>query len=213
MLLPLADDAAAWFVEAARAAVAAGERFDASAVELLMLLAPGDPSVALAIESVTVEPPTLAAYAREAVRGLRDAVAAGDEAAAREIVTMLETELLRVYRPSHGLGGFCDDVAAALAMLAAYDVGADDAHLMMAEELMLGVIRREWAGRAEHGLDANCEAAIALAALAERTAKDEYRGRAFEVMRDHAASYRDHGVHAAPYVRALRLIGAERRQS
>ena len=172
-----------------------------------MALAPGDPVVSSAIELIVAERATLAGCAREAARGLQAAAAARDEAAAREIVTALETELLRVYRPSHGLGAFRDDVAAALAMLGAYDVGADEAHLMMAEELMLGVVRREWARRAQHGLDANCEAAIALAVLAERTGKDEYRERALEVMRDYAASYRAHGVRAAAYVSALRVIG------
>jgi uncharacterized protein YyaL (SSP411 family) len=210
VLLPTADDAAAWFVETARAAVVSGEHLDARAVELLMSLAPGDPFVAAAIDAITAEPATLAGYAREATRDLREAVAARDEAAARQIVTALETEVLRVYRPSHGLGCFEDDVAVTLAMLAAYDTGADEAHLMMAEELMLGVIRREWAGRAQHGLDANCEAAISLTALAERTGKAEYRDRALEVMREYAASYRDHGVRAAPYVFALRVIGSGR---
>src|SRR5688572_10134502 len=172
-----------------------------------MSLAPGDPVVAAAIDGVAAEPATLAGYARDATRDLREAVAARDEAAAREIVTALETEVLHVYRPSHGLGRFEDDVAVTLAMLAAYDAGADEAHLMIAEELMLGIIRRDWAGRAKHGLEVNCEAAVALTALAERTGKAEYRDRALEVMHAYAASYRDHGVRAAPYVSALRVIG------
>jgi uncharacterized protein YyaL (SSP411 family) len=208
VLLPLADDAAEWFVETARAAVVSGEHLDARAVELLISLAPDDPVVTSAIDAVAAEPATLAGYAREATRDLRDAVAARDESAARQIVTALETEVLRAYRPSHGLGRFEDDVAVTLAMLVAYDTGADDAHLMMAEELMLGIIRREWEGRAQHGLDANCEAAIALTALAERTGKAEYRDRALEVMREYAASFRDHGVRAASYVSALRMIGS-----
>ncbi len=207
-MLPSADAAEAWFVDTARAAVRAGERLDADAVRLLMALAPGDPLVAVAIETLSAAPATLAAYARDATLRLRDAVTARDEAAARETVTALETEVLRVYRPSHGLARFEDDVAVALAMLAAYDVGADEAHLMMAEELILGVVRREWPRRGEHGLAANADAAVALAVLAERTGKAEYRERALEVMRGYAGSYQDHGVRAAPYVAALRMIGA-----
>jgi transketolase len=208
VLLPPAADAAAWFVETARAAVSSGERLDAQAVELWMSLAPGDPAVAAAIDSVVDEPPGLAAYAREAARGLNGAVARRDEATAREIVTALETEVLRAYRPAHGLGRFEDDVAVALAMLAAYDAGADDAHLMMAEELMLGVIRREWTVRAQHGLGGACDAAIALMALAARTGKAEYQARALDVLREHALGYRDLGVGAAPYVAALQIVEA-----
>jgi uncharacterized protein YyaL (SSP411 family) len=208
VLLPSADDAATWFVETARAAIDSGARVDADVVELLISLAPGDPVVVTAIESLSAEPSTLAGYARDAARRLRDAVAAGDQTTARDTVTALETEVLRVYRPSHGLGGFEDDAAVALTMLAAHGVGADDAHLMMAEELMLGLIRREWEHRARHGLRANCEAAVALAVLAARTGKEAYRERALEVMRDYAASYRDHGVAAAPYVSALRAVRA-----
>jgi uncharacterized protein YyaL (SSP411 family) len=218
VVLPTADDAAAWFVATARAAVLSGERVDAQAVRLLMALAPGDPAIAVAIDRLAserqredeserqAEGEPLAAYAREATLRLREAAAAGDEAAARETVTALETEVLRAYRPSRGLDRFEDDVAVALAMIAAYDIGADEAHLMMAEELMLGVLRREWARRAQHGLAANCEAAVALAALAARTDKVEYRERALEVMRGYAATYREHGVRAAAYVSALRMI-------
>ena len=206
MLLPSAEDAAAWFVETARAAVVSGDRLDADAVQLLMTLAPGDPIVSIAIETVVDEPESLAGYAREAAVRLHEAASARDEAEAREIVTALELEVLRVYRPSHGLASFENDVAVALAMLAAYDVGADEAHLMMAEELMLGVIRREWHQRTRHGLAANCEAAVALSALAARTDKPEYRDRALEVIHGYAASYRDHGVRAAPYISALRMI-------
>lgn len=206
MLLPSAEDAAAWFVETARAAVASGERLDADAVQLLMALAPGDPIVAVAIETVIAGPESLAGYARDAATRLREAAAARDETAAREIVTALELEVLRVYRPAQGLASFENDIAVALAMLAAYDVGADEAHLMMAEELLLGVIRREWSERTRHDLAANCEAAVALTALAAHTGKSEYRERALEVMHGYAASYRDRGVGAAPYVSALQVV-------
>jgi uncharacterized protein YyaL (SSP411 family) len=206
VLLPSAADAAAWFVETARAAVASGVRLDARAVQLLMALAPGDPAIGEAIEAVSDEPDTLAGYARDATTKLREAAEAHDEHAARAIVTALELEVLRAYRPSQGLAGLENDAAVALAMLAAYDIGADEAHLMMAEELMLGVIRREWGERTRHDLAANCEAAVALAALAAQTGKAEYRERALEVMRGYAATYREHGVAAAPYVSALQVI-------
>jgi hypothetical protein len=218
VLPPFAEDASAWFVETARAAVMSGARLDAAAVELLIALAPGDPAISVAIanlehESPNPEPGTwnlergsLAAVAREAIVRLRQAVAAGDEPAARETVTAFEEAVLRTYRPSHGLDSFPDDAAVAIAMLAVHDVGGDETHLMMAEELMLGVIRREWHRRAHHGLAANCDAAVALAALAARTGKAEYQARALEVMHGYAATYRDHGVDAAPYVSALRVI-------
>ncbi|MGH8187089.1 MAG: hypothetical protein ACREUC_11030, partial [Steroidobacteraceae bacterium] len=150
--------------------------------------------------------PPLATQAREAIARLRDATAMHDETAARETVTALEHDVLAVYRPSHGLGRFEDDVAVALAMLAAYDVGADETHLMMAEELMLGVIRRDWDRRTQYGLAVNCEAAVALAALATRGGKAEYREYALDILRDYAATYRGHGVRAAPFVSALLSI-------
>jgi hypothetical protein len=203
---PSADVAGAWFVGAARAAVDAGERLDARAVQLLIALAPGDPAIATAIETLIVEPATLASYARDATARLHDAVAARDEASARAAVTALETEVLRVYRPSRGLERVEDDIAVALAMLAAYDVGGDDAHLMMAEELLLGFVRREWDRRAELGLAVSADAAVALAALGQRTDKPEDGARALDVMASFATSYRDHGVRAAPYVAALRLL-------
>lgn len=198
----------------------AGERIDADAVRLLMVLSPGDPAIAKAIERLereaglepepgtwSPEPGTgLAAHAREATTRLREASALHDETAARETVTALEHEVLGAYRPSHGLGRFEDDVAVALAMLAAYDVGADETHLMMAEELMLGVIRREWGGRMEYGLAVNCEAAVALAALSALGGKAEYRERALDVLQDYAATYRSHGVRAAPFISVLRMI-------
>jgi uncharacterized protein YyaL (SSP411 family) len=199
-------DEAAWFIQTARAAIASGERLDARSVQLLLMLAPGDPATARAIETVVDEPETLASHAREAPARLREAADAGDENAAREIVTALELEVLRHYRPAHGLATFEDDAAVALAMLAAYSIGGDEAHVMMAEELMLGVIRREWHQRTQHDLAANCEAAVALAMLAVHTGKPDYRERALEVMNGYAATYREHGVRAAPYISALQAI-------
>lgn len=205
-MLPFPDEAAAWFVDTARAALRAGGRLDVAAVRLLMSLAPGDPAIGAAIDTMSTPPPGLATQAREAVVRLREALAARDDAAARETVSALEAEVVRVYRPARGLDGFADDAAVALAMIAAYDVGADETHLMMAEELMLGVLRREWAHRGRHDMGANCDAAVALSALAARTGKAEYRDRALEVMNGYAATYRAHGVGAAPYVAALLSI-------
>ena len=218
MVLPSVNEACAWFVETARGAVKAGVLLDADAVQLLIALSPGDPTIGAAIEHLEREPEpgtrnpepgvpaTLAETARQAVTNLRAASAARDEAAAREAVTALEHDVLRAYRPSHGLGRFEDDVAVALAMLAAYDVGGDETHLMMAEELMLGAVRRAWDRRMQYGLAANCEAAVALAALATRTGKSEYRERALEVMHGYGTTYQEHGVRAAPYISALRMI-------
>jgi uncharacterized protein YyaL (SSP411 family) len=210
VLLPSARDAAAWFVDTARAAVSSGERLDADAVRLLMALAPGDPILTTAIDTVESMPPevdTLAAKARAAAAQLHDAVVARDEPRARELVTALELEVLRVYHPQLGLGRFEDDVAVALAMLAVYDIGGDEAHLMMAEELMLGAVRRRGAAADPRALAVYCDAAIALAGLAARTGKDEYRDRALEIFNAFADSYRSLGVRAAPYVSALQLIG------
>lgn len=213
MLLPPADDAAAWFVETARTAVRSGTPLDPDAVRLLMSLAPGDPIVAEALDALgeddgdQVRPDaTLADVARAASARLREAAATRDQASARETVTALETEVLRTYRPSDGLGRFEDDIAVALAMVVVYDVGADEAHLMMAEELTLGALRRGWERRGEHGLAVNCEFALVLAAIAERTGNAEYRDRAREVMSSYATTYRELGVRAAPYVSALRMI-------
>jgi uncharacterized protein YyaL (SSP411 family) len=210
VVLPSAREAAAWFVDTARAAVASGERLDAEAVRLLIALAPGDPILVAAIDAVepsALELETVAAKAREATAQLRDAVAARDENRARETVTALELEVLRAYHPRAGLGRFEDDVAVALAMLAAHDVGGDEAHLMMAEELMLGAMRRYGADRDRHSLAVNCDAALALAALAGRTGKSEYHERALEIVRAFADSYRGLGVRAAPYISALQMIG------
>jgi uncharacterized protein YyaL (SSP411 family) len=208
VVLPSAADAAAWFVETAHAAALSGAPLDAGAVQLFIALAPEDTAVPMAIESAhaPAERGALADVARSATTRLREAVAAHDEAVARETVTALETEVLGGYRPGRGLGRFEDDVSVALAMLTAYDVGADETHLMMAEELMIGVTRRYWERRMEYGLAANCEAAVALAALASLTGKPEYHERALEVMHGYADTYRDLGVGAAPYVSALQLI-------
>ena len=211
MLLPSPQEAAAWFVETAHAAMARGERLDPAAARLLIVLAPDNPLLANAIEHLelgtgNLDPRPLVAHAHAASESLRRALDTHDEALARGAVTSLEEHVLRVYRPAHGVGSFEDDVAVAGAMLDAYDVGQDPAHLMMAEELMLVVLRRDWARRASSSIAANCEAAIVLGRLAERTEKPEYRDRAIEALHLFAESYREHGLAAAPYVSALQMI-------
>jgi hypothetical protein len=214
VVLPPAHEAGAWFVATARAAIESGVRLDAPAVELLISLAPGDPMVATAIEGVDPEPGTrnlepgtsVAAAARRASAQLRVAIADRDEPLARATVTSLELEVLQVYRPVHGLGCFEDDVAVAAAMLDAYDIGGDETHLMMAEELLLGVLRRYWRDRLRHPVRVNCEAAVALARLAMHPGKQSYRDHALEVLHGYAGTYRALGLEAAPFVSALHLI-------
>lgn len=206
-MLPSAHETAAWFVGVARAHVAAGRPIAADAVRLLMAVAPGDPLIGTAIE--LAEPPPaagLASAARAASERLGAAAAARDEALARETVTSLELDVLRLYRPAQGLGCFEDDVAVAAAMLDAYDVGGDEAHLMMAEELLLGVLRRYWSDRLRHPVRVNCEAAIALARLAAHPDRTQYRERALEVLEGYAGTYRALGIDAAPFISALHLI-------
>lgn len=209
MLLPSAAAAATWFVEAARAAVEAGERLRPDAVRLLMALAPGDPVVALAIERLDEgdgPADSLETLARATSETLRAAVEARDAAQARAAVTHLETEILTAFRPGNGLGRFEDDVAVAAALLDAHDVGGDEAHLMMAEELALTALRRWWPERARYSLAVNCGAAVMLTRLAAHTGKPEYRARARDALLAFAATYREHGVGAAPFVSALQAI-------
>jgi hypothetical protein len=225
VLLPSARAAAAWFVETAHAAMAAGTRLDPASARLLIALAPDDPLLANAIENVEAEtgnrgpetgnrepetgyaePDTLVTHARAASDALRRAVDTRDEALARAAVTILEEHVLRVYRPAHGLGSFEEDIAVAGAMLDAYEIGQDETHLMMAEELMLTVLRRYWKDRGRWAIAANCEAAVVLGRLAEQTEKSEYRDRAIEALEPFAETYRSYGLGAAPFVSALHVI-------
>ena len=211
MLLPSARDAAEWFVETAHAAMAAGERLDPTSARLLIALAPDDPLLAKAIDNVelgtrNLERDTLALHAHAVSDALRRALDARDEALARAAVTNLEEHVLRVYRPAHGLGSFEDDVAVAGAMLDAYEIGQDQTHLMMAEELMLIVLRRHWKGRGSSSIAANCEAAIVLGRLAEHTETPAYRDRGVEALEPFAETYRTFGLGAAPFVSALHVI-------
>jgi hypothetical protein len=218
VLLPSARDAAAWFVETAHAAIAAGARLDPTSARLLIALAPDDPLLAGAIENVELgtrnpelgtgnpEPDTLASHAHATSDALRRALDARDEALARAAVTNLEELVLRVYRPAHGLGSFEDDVAVAAAMLDAYEIGHDQTHLMMAEELMLIVLRRHWKDRGNSSIAVNCEAAIVLGRLAEHTETPAYRDRGVEALEPFAETYRTFGLAAAPFVSALHMI-------
>ncbi len=206
-MLPPAHEAAAWFVDTVRAHVDAGRRIGADAVRLLMAVAPGDPLVEAAIELTDVRQDSgLASVARAASERLGAAAVARDEALARDTIGDLEVDVLRLYRPSHGLGCFEDDVAVAGAMLDAFEIGGDETHLMMAEELLLGVLRRYWHDRLHHTVRVNCEAAVALARLASHPGKEGYRDRALEVLHGYAGTYRALGIDAAPFVSALHLI-------
>jgi uncharacterized protein YyaL (SSP411 family) len=208
VLLPSAPEAAAWFVEMARAAMSAGARLDPASARLLIALAPGDPLLPAALDAIEVADHAgpLASAAHRTSEALRLAVATGDEALAREAVTRLEDEVLQAFRPSLGLGCFEDDVAVAAAMLDAHEVGGDATHLMMAEELMLGVLRRDWSVRGAAPLASGAEAALVLARLAELTGTPEYRTRAIEALEPFAGSFRAHGLAAAPFVSALQAI-------
>lgn len=201
------SDAEQWFVGAARRAVEAGERLDATAMELAVLIAPSESFLSRAIDEM--EPFTsddgLAAHAHD-VSSMFRGVEPVDHAAARAAVTRLEERILAAYRPGCGLGRLEDDVAIAHAMLDAHAYGSDDTHLMMAEELMLSVIRRQWPDLRKHPLPVACEAAVVLDALGRMTEKVEYRERAVEALEIFAETYRDLGWRAAPFVLALKTI-------
>jgi uncharacterized protein YyaL (SSP411 family) len=203
--LPLPDDAAAWFVATAKAALDAGERLDAHAVSLFISLAPDDTHTPAAIEHLDTATATgLVALARHATDALR---ANGRvPAAARAAVTALEEEVLRRYKPGQGLGRFEDDAAVASSLLHAFDVGGDPAHLMMAEELALTALRRYDVTAGAAALGAASELAVVLWHLAEAAEKPDYRERARQTLAALAATYQQHGWRAAPFVSALHAI-------
>ncbi len=196
-------------METAKAALDAGERLDAFAAGLLIGLSPGEPYVTLAIERVEegasaggIEP-----VARHASLALKpQAGQMRDETVARRAVTLLEEEILRRYGPGRGLGSFADDVAVATAMLDAFDVGHDPAHLMMAEELVLGALRQYSAATGVAALAASAEAALILWRLADLTEKPAYHDHARAALGAHVATYRQHGWRAGPFVSALAVI-------
>jgi uncharacterized protein len=178
--------------------------------------------------------------ARIATALLHVAQASHDEALARTAVSGLERVLLAAYRPSEGAAHWvdpdgsvgrerllADQVAVAETMLTAHEVGHDDTHLMMAEELMLGALRRHWhaAGWSFRDVPADGEAIAALATprypvatnadaarvlttLAERTGKSEYRMRALDILRAFALTSHDERLLAAPYICAMQALDA-----
>lgn len=208
MPLPPVREAEHWFVEAATAAVRAGEHLDPLAVELVVALVPHAPFVAAAIEQVEPLPDesTLAADAHRVCETLRSGDGRVDPQVARDLVTQLEERMLPAYRPGRGMGALEDDVAVAHAMAAAHRYGGDDTHLMMAEELMRSVVRRYWSELARHPLRVICEAAVVLDALAQQAEQPEYKARALEALDAAARGYKDLGWRAAPFVIALRMI-------
>lgn len=230
MPLPSVREAEQWFVAAARAAVEAGERLDDAATELVMVLAPHETFIGRAIEDVepASEEQGLAALAHNVCAAVRRAldgtwnVEPGTPGNAepgtpngepgtwntelREAVTLLEERILPAYIPGRGVGRLADDVAVAHAMADAHQYGRDETHLMMAEELMLSVVRRYWANLAAQPLAVVCEAAVVLEGLARQAEKPEYRERAIEALEAVSGRYRDLGWRAAPFVLALRVI-------
>ena len=207
MTLPLPDDAAAWFVATARAALDTGERLDATAVSLFIALSPHDSHAGAAIEGLDEagSSGTLLALARQTC-DLLQADAATHAADARQTVTALEEEVLRRYKPGDGLGSFADDAAVASAMLQAFHVGGDPAHLMMAEELALTALRRYDVTAGLAALAAASELAVVLWHLAEAAEKPEYREHARQTLSALTSLYQQHGWRAAPFVSALHTI-------
>jgi hypothetical protein len=206
--MPLPGEAAAWFVATARRAVENGERLDASAVSLFIALAPGDSYADTAIAQLddAGTQGELLALARHTSDLLNFDRRPPDEMAARQAVTALEEEVLRRYKPGVGLGRFEDDAAVASAMLRAFSVGGDPAHLMMAEELALTALRRYDLAAGLMALAAASELAVVLWHLAEPAEKPEYRERARQTLDALSATYQQHGWRAAPYVSALHAI-------
>jgi hypothetical protein len=206
--LPSVRDAEAWFVGAARAAVESGERLDEVAAQLLVAIAPFEPWLGRAIDEVeaSFEHDGLAAIARDTVARFEHGKWKRDPQSARDAVTRLEDHMLASYRPGCGFASVEDDVAVARAMLVAYEFGRDQTHVMMAEELMLHVLRRYWQELASFPLHVACETAVVLDGLASATEKPEYHTRAVEALDAFADRYRDLGWRAAPFVLALKMI-------
>lgn len=226
MPLPPVAETEQWFIDAARAAVEAGEQLDDVATELVVSLAPHETFISRAIEHVEPvhEEQGLAALAHTVSAALRDALSNVEPGTPnseprtwnlepgtwnlelRDAVTRLEEGILPAYIPGRGVGRLADDVAVAGAMADAHLYGGDETHLMMAEELMLSVVRRYWANLASQPLPVVCEAAVVLETLARQTGNPQYRERAVEALEGVAERYRDLGWRAAPFVLALRVI-------
>jgi len=211
-----------WFIDAARAAVEAGERLDDVAAELVVALAPHETFIGRAIEQVEPvhEEQGLAALAHDVSAALREALTPTLNREPRtpnvepgtwnlehgKRVTGLEERILPAYIPGRGVGQLADDVAVAGAMADAHLYGGDETHLMMAEELMLSVVRRYWTNLASQPVRVVCEAAVVLETLARQTGNPQYRQRAVEALEGVSERYRDLGWRAAPFVLALRVI-------
>ena len=206
-MLPSSDGAAEWFVATAKAAIDAGERLDAAALSLFIALShASDVDAAIAQLDDAQPAGSLVALARHAADLLEFNGRPPDAGAVRAAVTALEEEVLRCYTPGRGLGRFEDDAAVASAMLRAFDVGHDPAHLMMAEELALTALGRYDPAAGATALAAASEIAVVLWHLAELAEKPEYRERARQTLAALASTYQQHGWRAAPYVSALHAI-------
>lgn len=210
MVLPDPAAAVAWLLDTARAALAAGTRFDVETVLVLRAIAPDAPEVAEAVERLSpddaAEPAgDLGERARRAAASFRLALAAGDETRARGLVSDVETELLTAYRPGRSLG-LDADVAMASLLMDFWDAGRQLPHQMMAEELMLIARRVHWPRIGTASLRTRSDAARTLARLHRSTQNPDYERSAVALLCDLAHTFRDHGMDAAHYVLALQAI-------
>jgi hypothetical protein len=208
VVLPSLADATAWYVDAARAALDAGERLDAFALSLFITLSPGDERIGDAIARVedALTPDPLLALARQVCDCLPIHGGVADATLSRQAVTALEEEVLRRYRPGYGLGRFDHDAAVASALVRAFFAGHDAAHLMMAEELALTALRRYDVTDGPTALSAASEIAVVLWQLAEPAEKPKYRDRARQTLTALSACYQQHGWRAAAFISALHAI-------
>ena len=211
-MLPTAHEAAAWYLDVARATLDAGGSLDVDAVLALRELAPGDPLVAEAVERLDAAlpgPPAegLLARAQDTAAAFAIAVESQDQTRARQIVDDLETDLLAAFRPGQSLGSVEADVAIASLLLDFWDLGRQLPHAMMAEELMRIMLRVHWDGQPELPFAARAEAARTLLRLHRSPqSRPEYYDHGIAILHDLAGCYRQQGFRAAPYVRALQLI-------
>lgn len=238
----LDDQAALVDVYVAAAEVLGESRYLARAADIVQFATSrlADPQAGFAgsVRDDIVDPTLYVdANAHMAAALLRVASASRDEELARNAVTGLERVVLAAHRPGQGVAHWAasdgagserllrDQVAVADAMLAAHQVGGNETHLMMAEELMLGALRQHWnadawmfrdaapksgdiglLARPRYPLDVNADAVRVLTILAERAGKREYKSRALDVLRAFALTSHEHGLLAAPYVSAMLLI-------
>lgn len=214
MVLPAAADAAAWLVDTARAALAAGAALELDTVLVLRALAPDRALVAQAVERLAAREARhadddLAARARDIALAVRIALDDGDEELGRQIVGDLESDLLGRYRPGRSLGSVEADVAMASLLLDVWDAGHQLPHQMLAEELMLVALRVYGPRCGGAAFPVRSEAARAFARLHRATGKPEYHRHASALLADFSGTYRDHGLAAARYVLALQALAAD----